>query len=50
MNFYLVKNKIKIIEIKIQTIYFDKNKKTRFKGMQDSVNILTKILSFNNPS
>ena len=47
MNFYLIKNKIKIIEIRIKTIYFDKNKKTRFKGLQDSLNILSKIFNFN---
>ena len=45
MNFYLVKNKITFFEIKIKTIYFDKNKKTRFKGFKDSIKILKQIVN-----
>ena len=46
MNFFLIKNKIKYVEIKIQTIYFDRNKKTRFKGLKDSIKILKQIFDF----
>lgn len=46
MNFFLIKNQIKYREIIIKTIYFDKNKKTRFKGFQDSIKILKQIFSY----
>ena len=46
MNYFLIKNKIKYREIIIKTIYFDKNKKTRFKGFQDSIKILKQIFSY----
>lgn len=47
MNYFLIKNKIKYVEIKIQTIYFDRNKKSRFKGLKDSIKILKQIFDFN---
>ena len=47
MNYFLIKNKIKYIETEIQTIYFDKNKKTRFKGLKDSIKILKQIFNYN---
>tara|TARA_B110000483_G_C18064207_1_gene491524 strand:+ start:90 stop:788 length:699 start_codon:yes stop_codon:yes gene_type:complete len=47
MNYFLIKNKIKYMEVNIQTIYFDKNKKTRFKGLKDSIRILKQIFNFN---
>ena len=34
-------------ESEIKTIYFDKNKKTRFKGLKDSLKILKQIFSYN---
>ena len=46
MNYFLIKNKIKYIETEIQTIYFDKNKKTRFKGLKDSIKILKQIFNY----
>lgn len=46
MNYFLIKNQIKYREIIIKTIYFDKNKKTRFKGFQDSIKILKQIFSY----
>jgi len=46
MNYFLIKNQIKYKEIIIKTIYFDNNKKTRFKGIQDSIKILKKIYSY----
>ena len=46
MNYFLIKKKIKYKEIKIKTIYFEKNKKTRFKGFKDSIKILKQILNF----
>ena len=46
MNYFLVKNQIKYKEIVIKTIYFDKNKKTRFKGFQDSIRILKQIFIY----
>ncbi len=43
MNFFLFFEKIKIKQIKIKTIYFDKNKKTKFKSIKDSLKILKEI-------
>ena len=47
MNFFLIKNRIRYDEIMIKTIYFDKNKKTRFRGISDSIKILKQISIFN---
>ncbi len=46
MNYFLIKKKIKYLETNIKTIYFDKNKKTRFKGIKDSIKILKKIFNY----
>ena len=43
MNFFLTYNKMKIKQIRIKTIYFNKNKKTKFKGFEDSYKILKAI-------
>jgi len=47
MNYFLIKRKINYFEYEIKTIYFDKNKKTRFKGLKDSIKILKQIFSYN---
>ncbi len=47
MNYFLIKKKINYFEYEIKTIYFDKNKKTRFKGLKDSLKILKQIFSYN---
>ena len=46
MNYFLIKNKIKFLEVKIKTIYFDNNKQSRFKGTKDSLKILKKIFNY----
>ena len=46
MNYFLIKNKVKIYKIQIKTIYFEKNKKTRFKGIKDTFRILNSISKF----
>ena len=46
MNYFIVKNNTKIEEIKIKTIYFNKNKNTRFKGLKDTIKILKSIRKF----
>ena len=46
MNYFLIKNKVKIYKIQIKTIYFDRNKKTRFKGINDTFKILNSISKF----
>ena len=46
MNYFLIKNKVKIYKIHIKTIYFEKNKKTRFKGIKDTFRILNSISKF----
>lgn len=43
MNYFLTYNKIKIKQTSIKTIYFNKNKKTKFKGIKDSIKILKAI-------
>ena len=46
MNFYLVKINIKIKETSIKTIYFKKNKLTKFKSINDSSLIIKSVISF----
>lgn len=46
MNFYLAKSDIQIKQIQIKTIYFEKNKLTKFKSLQDSLLILRGIFNF----
>ena len=46
MNFYLAKSNIKIKQINIRTIYFEKNKLTKFKSLQDSLLILKSVFNF----
>ena len=46
MNYFIVKNNIKIKEIKIKTIYFNKNKSTRFESLKDTIKILKSIRKF----
>lgn len=44
MNYFFIKEKIQIHQIKIKTVYFEKNKKTRFKGIKDSIRIIKSII------
>ena len=46
MNFYLAKSNIKIKQINIRTIYFEKNKLTKFKSLKDSLLILRSVFNF----
>tara|TARA_B100001769_G_C21987803_1_gene530965 strand:- start:100 stop:813 length:714 start_codon:yes stop_codon:yes gene_type:complete len=46
MNFFIYKKKLKIIQIPIKTIYFKKNKQSRFRGFKDTAKILNSIRRF----
>lgn len=50
LNFlmYCIKNGISIKEIKINTIYFNKNKETHFRPIIDSIKIIKTILKYEN--
>lgn len=43
---YLIKNKLPIKEIPIRTIYFNKNRDTRFRGFQDSWKVVSSFFSY----